>query len=700
MHNYLTQSQCGFRRLRSCTDLLIRLESSICKAFASKQHHISVFFDLEKAYDTTWRHGILKELHACNLRGELPLFIKAFLKIRQFQVRVGNVLSDIRMQEEGVPQGSVLSVTLFALAINGITSVIPPDVLSTLFVDDLSLSFSASRMAVAERKLQLCIDSISEWAEVRGFRFSTSKTVVMHFCHVRGAHPDPDLYLYGRRISCVEETRFLGLIFDHKMSWGPHLKDLKARCLKTLDILKALSHTSWGADRKHMLVLYKALVMSKLAYGCEVYSSATDYRLKTLNSIHNVGIRLASGAFKSSPISSLLVDAGEMPLELCRQSLLIQYWYRIQRLPASLTSKEVLRKCCFNYYNEHPKCPKPFNFRVQKLIEEYDLPLNKVQAVKFSSVPPWKLPNIKYCNCIQSCKKDFTDDELRLLFLEHLSEHLNAVFVFTDGSKSSAGVGYAAVFQNFNRSFSLPNYASIFTAELFGILCALKEIVKMKEANFVIFSDSRSVLQVLESFNPLNPLVLDILEWLFLIEQRGQTVSFCWVPAHVGVQGNELADNLAKEASLTKTPQKCSLPFRDYNPVIKSAVENLWQFCWDLESSNKMREITQHIRPWSYYHMPRRRETALCRLRIGHTRLTHGYLMCQDSQPCCSDCVVPLTVRHVVLECPSLNELRTRCFSSCRNMSSDFTLEAILGNNFSESNLFSFLVKANILNKL
>ena len=196
-----------------------------------------------------------------------------------------------------------------------------------------------------------------------------------------------------------------------------------------------------------------------------------------------------------------------------------------------------------------------------------------MQAVKFSSVPPWKLPDIKYCNYIQSCKKDFTDVEVRLIFLEHLSEHLNAVFVFTDGSKSSAGVGYAAVFKNCNRSFSLPKYASIFTAELFGILCALKEIVKMKEVNFVIFSDSRSVLQVLESFNLLNPLVLDILEWLFLIEQRGQTVSFCWVPAHVGVQGNELADSLAKKSSLTKTPQKCSLSFRDYNPLIKSAVK-------------------------------------------------------------------------------------------------------------------------------
>ena len=66
-------------------------------------------------------------------------------------------------------------------------------------------------MAVAERKLQLCIDRISEWTELHGFRLSTSKTVVMHFCHIRGVHPSPDLYLYGRRISCAEETRFLGL---------------------------------------------------------------------------------------------------------------------------------------------------------------------------------------------------------------------------------------------------------------------------------------------------------------------------------------------------------------------------------------------------------------------------------------------------------------------------------------------------------
>ena len=89
---------------------------------------ILVFFDLEKAYDTAWRYGILKVLHDIGLWGELPLFIKAFLKTQYFKVRVGNTLPDSKIQQEGVPQGSVLSVTLFALAINGISSVIPADV--------------------------------------------------------------------------------------------------------------------------------------------------------------------------------------------------------------------------------------------------------------------------------------------------------------------------------------------------------------------------------------------------------------------------------------------------------------------------------------------------------------------------------------------------------------------------------------------
>ncbi len=109
---------CGFRRLHYTLDALLRLETTVCRAFAQRQHVISVFFDLEKAYDNTWRYGILKALHSARLRGDLPLFLTSFLRHRSFRVRVGTTIYLSLSQEEGVAQGSVLSVTLFNIVIN------------------------------------------------------------------------------------------------------------------------------------------------------------------------------------------------------------------------------------------------------------------------------------------------------------------------------------------------------------------------------------------------------------------------------------------------------------------------------------------------------------------------------------------------------------------------------------------------------
>ena len=89
---------------------------------------MAIFFDLEKAYDTTWKHGIKQDLHDSGLRGRLPVFIENFLRDRKFKVRFGSEYSDSFDQEMGVQQGSLLSVTLFALKINSIVSTKSPGV--------------------------------------------------------------------------------------------------------------------------------------------------------------------------------------------------------------------------------------------------------------------------------------------------------------------------------------------------------------------------------------------------------------------------------------------------------------------------------------------------------------------------------------------------------------------------------------------
>ena len=89
----LTEYQSGFRKHRSTTDQLVRLESYIREAFVRREHVVSVFFDLEKAYDTTWKYDILRDLHDAGLRGRMPEFIGKFLTDRSFHVRVGSCLS-------------------------------------------------------------------------------------------------------------------------------------------------------------------------------------------------------------------------------------------------------------------------------------------------------------------------------------------------------------------------------------------------------------------------------------------------------------------------------------------------------------------------------------------------------------------------------------------------------------------------------
>ena len=93
-NNLLTNVQSGFRKGRSTTDNLVRLETFIRDAFIKKEHLVSVFFDLEKAYDTTWKYGIMKDLARIGLKGRLPNFVSNFLSDRNFKVRIGATLSD------------------------------------------------------------------------------------------------------------------------------------------------------------------------------------------------------------------------------------------------------------------------------------------------------------------------------------------------------------------------------------------------------------------------------------------------------------------------------------------------------------------------------------------------------------------------------------------------------------------------------
>ena len=103
---------------------------------------------------------------------------------------------------------------------------------------------------------------------------------------------------------------------------------LKTQCREALNLIRVVAHLKWGGNRDTPLMLYQAIVRSKLDYGCIVYGTTSNTNLRQLDSIRNSGLRLALRAFCTSPISSVYTEANETPLEWCWLKLSMHYYLK------------------------------------------------------------------------------------------------------------------------------------------------------------------------------------------------------------------------------------------------------------------------------------------------------------------------------------------------------------------------------------
>ncbi|GBO29721.1 putative RNA-directed DNA polymerase from transposon X-element, partial [Araneus ventricosus] len=658
----ISSLQSGFRRGRSTFDNLVLLETQIRNAFVKRNYLVSIFFDIEKAYDRAWRYGILLALFNFGFRGNLPIFLKNFLSYRTFRVRVGNFYSNHFIQAEGVPQGSVLSVTLFIVHLSQILHHLPSSVHGNLYVDDLQISCQGSNMNFIERQLQNAVNKLVAWCNNNGHSISPEKSRCVHFCRKRNVHLDPVIHVQNVAIPVVDDIRFLGVIFDRKLTFLPHILHLRRRCERSLNILKVLSRTSWGADRTSLLRIYQAVVLSRIDYGCMVYGSARATVLRRLDTIHHSALRICSGAFGTSPVESLYVICHQLPLHLRRQKISALYFFRAQSVPKHPISQLTLPVSLHRLYSARPSHILPFCERAKMLLHDSDLNNVTIQSSDFFRFPPWDIPHFSYLNPFSGFDKSSTAPvTFQQLFHYHRYQYSCFIPIFTDGSKSDGHVGCGVVFPSDTMSYRLHNCCSVFTAELVAIFCALQEISPSSQRNFIIYTDSMSALETLSHYDTqMHPVGLEILSILQFLRNKSFNIIFCWVPSHVGISGNETADAIAKFASAV-LPR--ALPYVDVKKFFVSHLFSLWQQKWDLLTNNKLHSVKPSIGLWPSLPI-RQVDVKLSRLRIGHTRFTHKYLIFGERAPVCPTCHQNFTVHHILIECPSFNSHRVDHFHS------------------------------------
>jgi kelch-like protein 2/3 len=181
----------------------------------------------------------------------------------------------------------------------------------------------------------------------------------------------------------------------------------------------------------------------------------------------------------------------------------------------------------------------------------------------------------------------------------------------------------------------------------------------------MIFSDSMSCLQAIDNCKFSNPVILTVLEQVHDLSMQGKTIEFCWLPSHVGIKGNELADAAAKLGLQQVIDTGKKIPYSDLKPQIGKFVTSTMQEKWTNTVFNKLQPIKPEIGETKFpSNLSRKDEVVLHRARIGHTYATHCYLLKREAAPECVHCQCLLTVEHILISCPALAQTRAKHYSS------------------------------------
>ena len=136
-----------------------------------------------------------------------------------------------------------------------------------------------------------------------------------------------------------------------------------------------------------------------------------------------------------------------------------------------------------------------------------------------------------------------------------------------------------------------------------------------------------------------------------------------WVPGHVGIRGNKAADRAAKEA-LHNKPTADLMPFSDLKPLTAKYVYQVWQREWEETGlvSNKFQEILPKLPHKLIFFVIQEKKTVLNRLYIGHSYLTHSFILRKEEAPVCVTCNAVNKVKHILIERADLVEIGKKHF--------------------------------------